>query len=102
MNKHLLKDLAARHQEDILPPYNELIKIIGFEGLCAISDEFCGTSIYIPTKKRLFHGCVIKQVLEEFNGFNYKELSRKFDLAERTVRYITAPIKKGDRRCKSV
>ncbi|MDR1150509.1 MAG: transcriptional regulator [Clostridiales bacterium] len=76
--------------EYILPPFDSMLNTIGFKNLCEFSDQFGGSSIYIPTKKRMFNNCISKQILKEFNGGNYRELAKKFGVCERTIRNITA------------
>lgn len=83
-----LKEIVNEFNQDVLPPFNNIIHVVGFESLCAIADEFGGTNIYIPSKKNLFKRCIAKQIKKEFNGGNVKALCKKYDLCQTTVRQI--------------
>lgn len=88
MNDNYLKELATTYTEEILPPFDTLISLVGYDAICKMADMLGGSAIYIPTKKRIFNGCIRQQILKDFDGTNYKELARKFGYCERTVRSI--------------
>lgn len=89
MNNELLKEIAFQYREDILEPYGDMMEQIGFEALCVLSDQYGGAAFYIPTKKKIFFKCIEKQVEKEFQG-DYKSLSRKYEICDRTIRNIMA------------
>ncbi len=89
MNDLILKNAVNKYSSEILPPFDSIIDIIGFNSLCTLSEKFGGSAIYIPTKKRLFGNCIAKQIKNEFNGCNYRELAIKYNFCERTIRNIT-------------
>lgn len=89
MNDDMLKEYFLKHPEGVMETFRDTIKKIGFETMCSLSDEFGGSSIYIPTKKRLFSGCLSEEIKLEFDGSNLKKLARKYDFSERTIRNIT-------------
>jgi len=88
MNENYLKQLAKTYSDQILPPFDSLIKLMGYDALCDLSTIYGGTSIYIPTRKRMFSGCVKKQIIKNFDGHNYKELAKEFGYCERSIRNI--------------
>lgn len=49
-----------------------------------IYKKYGGIMMYIPQKPTDYR----EKVIEEFNGYNYMELSRKYNLAESSVRRI--------------
>ena len=87
MNDALLKELATMYSDKILPPYDTFIELLGYDGLCRMSDFFGGSTLYIPTKKRIFSGCFAEAMKKEYNGRNLKELAKKYEVCERTARY---------------
>jgi len=89
MNNLFLKEIVGNSYNDIMPPFDSIINIIGFNSLCVLTEQFGGSSIYIPTKKRLFANCIARQIKKEFNGGNYRQLAIKYNLCERTIRNIT-------------
>lgn len=89
MTDDLLKEIALRYRGDILEPYGDMMEQIGFESLCVLCDEYSGAAFYIPAKKKIFFKCIEKQIAKEFQG-DYKSLSKKYELCDRTVRNIVA------------
>ena len=49
-----------------------------------IYKKYGGIMLYVPQKPTNYR----EKVIEEFNGYNYMELSRKYNLAESSVRRI--------------
>ncbi len=90
MDYEALRESADKYPEEILYPYDNIITIIGFDGICAMSKEFGGSSIYIPSEKRIFAGCIVRSMHDEFNGSNYRLLAKKFGYTERSVRMLIA------------
>lgn len=88
MNDDMIKEIFLKHPEGIMRTFAEITKKIGFETLCSLSDEFGGTTLYIPTRKRLFSGCFSEEIKLEFDGINIKELAKKYGFSERTIRSI--------------
>lgn len=87
MNDELLKEIALRYRDDILYPYDSMMDVIGFEAICAISDAFHGTAIYVPDKTRIFGKCLEKQIILDFDGC-YKSTARRFNCSERQIRAV--------------
>jgi hypothetical protein len=89
LENNILKLAVDNYKSGVNPPFDELLNLVGFDALCAISEQFGGCAIYIPTRKRLFRNCIKKQVLQEFNGGNYRTLAIKYGVCERTIRNMT-------------
>ena len=51
-------------------------------------EEFGGTSVYFPTEKMIYKEARDRDIIEEFNGFNVKELASKYRMSESYVRAI--------------
>ncbi|MGL5641598.1 MAG: Mor transcription activator family protein [Paraclostridium sp.] len=72
-----------------LPPQFENIAIeIGIDRVKALFKEFGGTSVYFPTEKMIYKEARDREIIEEFNGFNVKELASKYSMSESYVRAI--------------
>jgi len=87
--KEIYKQIAKEHPDKLPAPFDEIYKLVGFEGLDALINFFGGTQVYIPVHKYLFADCIRKQVAKEHNGKNSRELSRKYNISKRTLsRYL--------------
>jgi Mor family transcriptional regulator len=82
------KILLNGYNDKILYPFNNILDTAGYEALSSILEEFGGTSLYIPTKRTVFNICIKQQVKKEFNGNNYRELAKKYEFSERSIRNI--------------
>ncbi|MCU9809852.1 transcriptional regulator [Paraclostridium sp. AKS46] len=72
-----------------LPPQFENIAIeIGIDRVKALFKEFGGTSVYFPTEKMIYKEARDREIIEDFNGFNVKELASKYRMSESYVRAI--------------
>ncbi len=79
-----------------LPPQFENIAIeIGIDRVKALFKEFGGTSVYFPTEKMIYKEARDREIIEEFNGFNVKELASKYRMSESYVRSIIRKNKKS-------
>lgn len=90
MNIFDFKDVILRRKDQIMYPYNSLVDTMGFEGLCAMVAEFGGSAIYVPTYRRLFAGCLMREIMQEYDGTNIKLLCRKYGYCEKTIRDIVS------------
>lgn len=65
-----------------------IIELIGLNSFIKICEYAGGESIYFPTmrsRKITVRNCKIKM---DFNGRNYKELAKKYNICERQIRRI--------------
>lgn len=75
--------------EDLIEPYKTIAEIIGIENTLELAQIFGGGEpVYFPQLKSLHRPARNRQIIEEFNGYNFKELAKKYDLTEMTIRYI--------------
>jgi Mor family transcriptional regulator len=88
MNDALLRRVATKYRNDILQPYDAIMELDGFEAICAFSEYFNGTSVYVPTKKTIFQHCLERAAYKEFDGTNFPALVRKYGLSNRTLRRV--------------
>lgn len=79
-----------------LPPQFENIAIeIGIDRVKALFKEFGGTSVYFPTEKMIYKESRDREIFNEFNGFNIKELASKYNMSESYIRAIIRQKKAG-------
>lgn len=71
--------------DDLQEQHRELADIIGIENLIALANYYGGTQIYIPQVEMLVKNVKYKAIVEEFDGFNIKQLAKKYDVSESTV-----------------
>jgi len=88
MNDNILKQAADAYPGLILPPYDGLIELVGYESVCAFADAFGGCNLYVPLKRYIFKDCLMQAAVNEFNGVNYTQLARKYGFCEKHVRRV--------------
>ena len=86
MDERIVKQAARRYQDHILPPYDAIMDMDGFEAICAFSKTFSGSSIYVPRLRTIFGQCLEMDMLTNYNGANVRELVQKYGFSERHVR----------------
>jgi len=88
MEKELLKKVAKLHPGDVMHPFGILLKKVGFEATCAFIEQFSGLTIYVPSFKKIFAGCLEEEARKEFDGENFQELAIKYGYSERHLRRV--------------
>ena len=88
MNDNLLKEVAMRYQEHILPPYDAMIDMDGFEAICELVRNFGSSSVYVPSLRTIFGQCLELDMMEHYNGTNVRELVKKYGYSEKFVRNL--------------
>ena len=86
MDEKVMRQAAKLYQECILPPYDAMMEMDGFDAICAFSETFSGTSVYVPSLRTIFKQCLEKDMLRKWNGVNVRELVQKYGFSERYVR----------------
>ena len=90
MEKSLIKHVAEKHKEYILQPYGMLMESgDGFDIIYRLVQQFGGTNIYIPSVKTIFSRCLEREIKDQFDGRNIKELVKIFGYSETHVRSLT-------------
>lgn len=81
--------LAALRLEQLDGSARELAETIGLEAFARLVERYGGTDkLYIPGAKTLTRPVRNELIRAEFDGGNYLQLARKWDLTERNVREI--------------
>jgi len=74
--------------DEVPDRYKPLVDVIGIDNIIRMSIIFGGTTMYFPKSNMLVKSIRDKIIKREFNGGNYKELARKYNLSESQVRNI--------------
>lgn len=79
-------------KEDIPTWFKDIVEEIGIDDLIKICKLCGGSSLYIHTENSLIKPIRNRVIKESFDGGNYKELARKFNVSEVQIRKIVADI----------
>jgi len=74
--------------EDLREPYTEIAEVIGVENTLKLVKILGGSERYFPKLDGLLKEKRDEAIREDFNGYNYRELARKYGLSERQIREI--------------
>ena len=78
-------DMLEKESEMYNTVYKELHDIVGLDATLKIYLRFKGQQITFPV--RLYNSHMIQQnVIREFDGTNVRELAKKYDYSEKTIR----------------
>lgn len=66
----------------------ELAEIIGIEAYRKLVANYGGMSVYICKAETVLRELRNAEICNSFNGFNYRELAKKYNLSEKTIREI--------------
>lgn len=84
-----MSNTTKNNSIEIIPDnYKEFAEIVGIDALLKLADKYGGTMVYIPLRSRITRLERDRRIKEEFNGGNYRELVRKYNVSESTVRSI--------------
>ena len=80
---------------DLPPQFENIANRLGIEKVKWLFEEFGGTSVYFPTEKMIYKESRDREIFNEFNGFNIKELASNYNMSESYVRAIIRQKKAG-------
>jgi len=87
MHNAVLRHVAAQHPHAVMQPFDAIMEEFGFDAVCTIADYLGGATIYIPTKRYIFKGCLEKEITKDYlNGTTYRDLTKKYHFSERQIR----------------
>ena len=67
--------------------YNELANLLGIDAVLKIYNTYRGQQLTLPVQ--LFSkDFIIRQIVEEYDGYNIKQLATKFGYSEKWIRKI--------------
>jgi len=88
MEKNLLRKVAKLHPDEVMHPFDIILKKHGFNTVNAIVEQFGGLTVYVPGMKKIFTRCLEIEAKKEFTGDNFHELAIKYGFSERHLRRI--------------
>lgn len=68
--------------------YKQIAESIGVTNLCKLAALVGGSTVYIPKVESLIRPVRDAHIKAEFNGYNYADLARKYNVSERWVRLL--------------
>ena len=80
---------------DLPPQFENIANRLGIEQVKWLFEDFGGTSVYFPTEKMIYKESRDREIFNEFNGFNIKELASKYNMSESYIRAIIRQKKAG-------
>lgn len=93
----LTDELAAEVTVDELPqPYRKMAELIGVPMTLQLAQHFGGTYEYMPKFDKAVGQARDRIIRREFDGANYKDLARKYNLTETYIRGLTRPKENGE------
>ena len=72
-------------------PWRQVAEEIGVENLYKALKIVGGGTTYIPKPDTLIRPVRNRHIRDEFNGWNYLELAKKYNVTDRIVRMICGP-----------
>ena len=93
LEKELFHDVRI---EDLPEEMQTLSTLIGLKNVFKLSHYVDGGKIYIPIHDTLLKGARNRKIICEYNGFNCKELAKKWDITEDQLRKIIRDNKKNN------
>ncbi len=76
--------------EQLSGDQRELAEIVGLEAYRKLVANYGGMCVYIYKPETILRELRNTEICNEFNGCNYRELAKKYDLSEKTVREIVS------------
>ncbi len=87
MRGEIIMDLKKIKGEYLNSAYSELANLIGIDAVLKIHATYRGQQIFFPVD--LFSKDFIKkQIIEEYDGYNVKQLALKYGYTEKWIRKI--------------
>lgn len=76
--------------DDLDPEQRELAECIGLEPYKKLLKNYAGSPIVIRMPQRVTMPLRNKAIRKKFNGYNYRELAKEYDLSEASIRKIVS------------
>lgn len=82
--------LDSLQMEDLNEVWQQIAGIIGMDNVKKLFEEFPGANVYFPKLDDLERSNRNKLICAEFNGYNFRELAKKYGLTEVSIRNIVS------------
>lgn len=83
-----MKLLHKLKLDDLTGEQRELAETIGIDAYIKLVDAYGGSNIYIQKPDTVTRDARNSEICENFNGYNYRQLARRYDVTEKTIREI--------------
>lgn len=84
-NDELLKHVDV---SDIPETYQPVVSLIGLDNFLKLCRYAVGEELYFPMQESVLRNTRKRLIIQEYNGYNLSELSRKYDLTPNYIRSI--------------
>lgn len=85
MKKDLLRELTI---DDLPESQKDIAAAIGLKSYLRLVRLVSGDSVYVCKEDELLRCVRNREIRQKFNGYNFSELAREYNLTTRTVRTI--------------
>ncbi len=79
--------------EQLSGDQRELAEIVGLEAYRKLVTSYGGSHVYICKSETVLRELRNSEICNKFNGYNYHELAKEYNLSDKTVREIVSGIK---------
>ena len=86
--KQLMLEVKPEDQKDMPEQLQDVLRRTGLENWVELRVDMSGTTLYIPKLDRIVSPARDRLLAREFNGGNYAELAKKYDITENWVRQV--------------
>lgn len=81
--------------DDLNEDQRQLAECIGMESYKNLLRNYAGSYIYVCKPDTITANVRDEQIRKEFDGYNYLDLAKKFNLSEISIRRIISPVLKA-------
>lgn len=74
--------------EEIPEAYQNLVRVIGWDAMLRLCQEYGGEVLYIPKLDRLTAAKQRELICKEWNGYNTVDLARKYNCSIRWIQKV--------------
>ena len=78
--------------EDLSADQRELAECIGMDAYKKLLKNYAGSCVYVCKPDTVTLNARNAQIRKEFNGYNYLDLAKKYNLSEISIRRIVSPV----------
>ena len=88
MDDKKMRETANRYKNLIVPPFDTIMDMDGFDAICAFSRNYSGNHVYIPSLRSIFRACIEQEILIQAKNKNVSELARTYGYSDRHIRNL--------------
>ena len=90
-------DLSELNKDELPALYEAIMNKIGAAATIELAKMFSGQYVYFQKIETVERPLRNKKIRQEFNGYNYAELAKKYNLTEITIRNICGDLTESKR-----